>query len=379
MSANRGDERKLAFFLPNLQLGGVERVTLYLAEGFSGIGRNVELVLSNATGDYLSSVPRHIAIKDLQAPRVLLCFTRLRQYLARERPAVLLTAQDYATPLALIANRLVRHRAKTVVILHGMISRETKNSKNLRGKATPWLLKCCLRWADEIIAVSQGTARDVAKTVGFPVEKIQVVYNPVILPDFSARCQEKINHPWFTPGSPPVIIAAGRLERVKSYHTLIRAFARVRSRIDARLLILGEGEERAHLAQLAEELQVRADVSLPGFVKNPLPYLSQARVFVLSSRYESLPTVVIEALAAGTPVIATDCPGGIREILPDGKNWGCLIPMDDIEAMSQTLFQVLTITPPCVSATAWQPYLLDTVIAQYAKLLFQPSSDWVES
>ena len=115
-----------------------------------------------------------------------------------------------------------------------------------------------------------------------------------------------------------------------------RAFARLRARHPARLLILGEGNQRPALEALARELGIAADLRLAGFVPNPLAYLRRARLFVLSSAWEGLPTVLIEALACGCPVVSTDCPSGPAEILDSGR-WGGLVPVGDVEALTAAI------------------------------------------
>jgi glycosyltransferase involved in cell wall biosynthesis len=138
----------------------------------------------------------------------------------------------------------------------------------------------------------------------------------------------------------PVVLAAGRLERQKDFPTLLRAFALLRAERPVRLVVLGEGAWRERLAALAATLGVAADVDLPGFQPNPYPFLARTRVFALSSRWEGSPNVLTEAMALGTPVVATDCPSGPREILADGR-YGPLVPMGDAPALAAALARAL--------------------------------------
>jgi len=149
---------------------------------------------------------------------------------------------------------------------------------------------------------------------------------------------------------------------------LIRAFFLVRKYRNARLLILGEGENRPALQALIKELDLEQDVSLMGFVKNPYPYMAQAALFVLSSRWEGLPTVLVEALYLGAPVIATNCPGGSREILRDGQ-FGKLVPVDAPIILAEAMEKSLSGHQPCPSQKSWQPFDLNTVLDQYVNLL----------
>ncbi|NEP50500.1 MAG: glycosyltransferase, partial [Moorea sp. SIO3C2] len=126
----------------------------------------------------------------------------------------------------------------------------------------------------------------------------------------------------------------------KDFLTLIQGFARLRKKMIARLVILGEGESRGELEATINRLGIAADVSMPGFVENPYAYMSKANALVLSSRWEGLPTVLIEAMACGCQVIATDCLSGPAEILSAGQ-YGILVPVGDSAALSLAMLQVL--------------------------------------
>ena len=153
-----------------------------------------------------------------------------------------------------------------------------------------------------------------------------------------------MDHPWFAPGSPPVVLGIGRLTTQKDFPTLLKAFAQVRAVRKARLMILGEGRDRQALEVLARELGVASDVDLPGFVLNPFPYMVRASLLVLSSAWEGLPGVLIEAMACGCPVVSTDCPSGPSEIL-DGGAYGPLVPVGDDGALAKAILSVLEMPP----------------------------------
>ena len=177
-----------------------------------------------------------------------------------------------------------------------------------------------------------------------------------------------IGHAWFEPGEPPVFLAVGRLAPQKDFPTLIRAFAQVRARHEARLLILGGGPERAHLQSLVGELGLDGDVGLPGWVTNPYPYMVRSAAFVLSSRWEGLPSVLIEALYCGVPVIATDCPSGPVEILEGGKH-GMLVPVGDVDALARGMEAAIDGRIPRPTEASWRPYDQDAVVDRYLGVL----------
>jgi glycosyltransferase involved in cell wall biosynthesis len=171
-----------------------------------------------------------------------------------------------------------------------------------------------------------------------------VIYNPVDTDHIKTLATAPLEHPWFAPGAVPVVLSAGRLTRQKDFPSLLRAFAQVRQSRPARLVILGEGEERTSLETLARELGCRDDIALPGFVPNPYPYMAAAGVFVLSSAWEGFGNVLIEAMALGVPVVSTDCPSGPAEILGRGR-YGTLVPVSDVDALARAIATTLDQPP----------------------------------
>jgi glycosyltransferase involved in cell wall biosynthesis len=360
-------KERLAFFLPGLYEGGAERVFINLAKGISEQGYAVDLVLSRAEGPYMSQIPDTVRLVDLKAPRVLGSVPALVNYLNHEHPTALLSAM-FANVIALWARRLCSVPLQLIITEHNTLSSIVKYKNDLRWWLYPKLAGRFYPWADNIVAVSNDVADDLTRVAKIPHELIEVVYNPVITPDLQAKSQEPLEHPWFTDGEYPVILAVGRLTYQKAFDVLIHAFSLVRKSFHARLLIIGEGEERPALESLIRQLGLEADVKLMGFVKNPYPYMSHASLFVLSSRWEGLPTVLIEALYLGMPIIATDCPGGSREILKDGQ-FGRLVPVDTplilAEAIEGSMFERRSYPPK----ESWQSFKLDFVMDRYINLL----------
>jgi glycosyltransferase involved in cell wall biosynthesis len=189
-----------------------------------------------------------------------------------------------------------------------------------------------------------------------------------VTPELQQKVREHFEHPWFGPGLPAVILSVGRLTSQKDFCTLIKAFAKVRQTNPSRLLILGDGEDRSALETLVDQLGLREDVSLPGFVANPYPYMTRADVFVLSSRWEGLPGVLIEALYCGAPLVSTDCPSGPREILADGK-YGKLVPVGNMDRLAQAIEATLNSKKVCVPQESWARFTLEVVVDQYLSVL----------
>lgn len=329
----------ISIFLPSLRGGGVERVQLYLAQRFVEHGYAVELVLAKREGPYLSQLPENVNVVDLKAGRVLTSLPALVRYLRRAQPVALLSAMDHSNIVALCAHRLARVGARVVVSVHSTLSISVKHS-NARGRLIPYIARWCYGWADGVVAVSRGVADDLSNTIGLPRERIHVIYNPVVVPELFELAKEPVEHSWFHAGEPPVVLSAGRLTAAKDYPTLLRAFSLVIKVCPARLVILGEGEERAGLEAMVRDLALEDVVSLPGFAKNPYAYMSKATVFVLSSAWEGFGNVLVEAMAVGTPVVTTDCPNGPAEILERGK-YGRLVPVGNAEALAEEILAEL--------------------------------------
>ncbi len=235
--------------------------------------------------------------------------------------------------------------------------------------AIPWLVGSSRSSSVNRLDGDLSAVPYLAQLANISRERITVIYNPsVVKAEVWAKAQAPLDHPWFKPDQPPVLVAVGRLQMQKDYPTLIRAFAQVRQSRRARLLILGEGKERLMLEALIKKLGLEQDVSLPGFVMNPYAYMARASLFVLSSRWEGLPTVLIEALCCGTPVVSMDCPSGPREILRGGK-YGPLVPVGNADALARAIETTLEGDTPRPPSESWQPYELDIVVNQYIRLL----------
>lgn len=360
----------IALFVPSLRGGGAERVMVNLARGFSEQGYKVDLVLQRAEGPFLSKVPDEVRIVDLRTKRMALALFPLISYLRREKPRSLLAAMTHTNIVALLARKLARVETRVVVSEHNTISIISHTSKTLRSRFLPLIAKRLYYWADAVIAVSKGVADDFAEFLKFPREKIRVIYNPVVTPEILEKAEEPLEHPWFKPGEPPVILGVGALTKQKDFPTLIHAFALVRRERPARLVILGEGEERPKLEALAQELGIAEDVDMPGFVENPYKYMANAAVFVLSSRWEGFGNVLVEAMACGTPVVSSDCPNGPSEILLGGQ-YGKLVPLGNAQAMAVAILETLdTPLSQKVLRTRAAEFVLEQVCQKYKEVLF---------
>jgi glycosyltransferase involved in cell wall biosynthesis len=358
---------RLAVFVPNLAAGGAERAALKLAGGLAARGFDVDLVLAAATGPRVHEIPPEVRVVDLRARRVLTGLPALVRYLRRERPDAIASFLDHGNVVALCARRLARYPGTVVVVAQNTLSEAARHGKSRRDRLMPRLVTRCYPWADRVVAVSAGVAADLVRIARLPPEHVRVISNPIVDDDLAALAARPVDHPWFRDGV-GVFVAAGRLRPQKDFATLLHAFARLRERRRARLLILGEGPERPALEALVARLGLEADVSLPGSTTNPYGFFSRATAFVLSSRWEGLPTVLVEAMSCGAPAIATDCPSGPREILAGGRH-GALVPIGDAGALASAMERALDGELPRPAPESWQPYTLDAVVDDYLPLL----------
>jgi len=360
-------KERVALFLPGLYEGGAERSFLNLSQGIAARGYAVDLVLARAEGPYMEQIPDAVRVVDLKAPRVLRSTSALARYLQNERPTGLLSSM-FANIVAVWGRCLSGVPLRLIINEQNTLSSIVKSKKDIRWKIYPKLADWFYPRADHITTVSKAVADDLGKITAVPRERIQVVHNPVVTPELQKKSEAVLDHPWFMAGEPPVILSVGRLTEQKAFDVLIKAFSQLRKKRPARLLILGEGEDRSMLESLIKQLGLEPDVSLSGFVQNPYPYMARASLFVLPSRWEGLPTVLIEALYLGARIVATDCPGGSREILKDGK-YGRLVPVDGPQMLAETMENALDSDGPCPPKESWAPYSLDFIMDHYLSLL----------
>jgi glycosyltransferase involved in cell wall biosynthesis len=359
---------RIALFLPLLGVGGAERVFFRLARGFAQRGHEVDLVLANATGPLRGEVPAEANLINLGASRVLWSIPRLARYLRERRPHALLATIAHANLAAIAAKRLARVSTLVAIREASTSKAERRSGSSLKCATVDLLRTRYYAEADVIIANSQGAAASLRTHNRLPSEKIRVVYNPVVSPELLHLAEQPLAHPWFADATHPVVLGAGRLTREKDFSTLLRAFALVRRERPMRLVIVGDGEERARLCALAQQLGVNQEVLLVGFDPNPYRYMRRASVFVLSSRWEGLPNVLIEAMACGAPVVSTDCPSGPREILEDGK-WGKLVPVGDPDKLAEAIIDTLDNPPAYDPAVRAADFSVERAVENYLTTL----------
>lgn len=355
-------------FHPALVAGGIQRVFLNLAQGFRDRGCSVDLVQATPGDDFRRLAPPGVRLVDLGATRALTSFPRLVGYLRRERPDAMISGAIQTNVVAAWARRVPGVRTRLVLTEHSNLTAVKRLATTARGRSADRVIRYFYPWADAIVAISREIAEQLVRVGGLPPESIRIIDTPLITPELLEQARRPVEHPWFRPGEPPVILSVGRLDVFKDYPNLIRAFHRVRTRCPARLMLLGEGSERGRLEALICELSLKNEVTLPGTVLNPYAYMAAAGVFVLSSSSEGVPAVLVEALAAGCPVLSTDSGAGVRDIL-EGGTLGGIVPVGDVERLADAIVAALQSPRPSVTHESLHRFQYLTVTDQYLRLL----------
>lgn len=333
-----------------------------LANGFTERGIAVDLVLLSARGPLLQEVVPAVNIHDLGVSRARASIGPLVHYLRHHQPDALISALGQTNLAAAVARSLSTTRVRLLVSEHQ--SFEPGREPGLIQKLFPGLARRLYRNA-VVVAVSDGVADTLAQVSGIPRTGIEVIANPVLVPGLQQRSLEPL------PAGAPAryILNAGRLTAQKNQALLLDGFALLaEAEPDLQLVILGEGELENELRQQAERLGIGERVLMPGFQSNPYPWIRQASAFVLSSDWEGLPTVLIEALALGVPVVSTDAPSGPAEIL-DGGRLGRLVPRNDPRALADALRAVLTQPAERATAAELDKYTVRSAVSAYIHAL----------
>jgi len=360
---------RIAVVLASLGPGGAERIMVRLAGLLARRGFTVDVVVPAPQPDSMKAgVPKGVSLVELDGghyfeslrlfhrafktknifllPWAFVVFfwklfvsTRcLTRYIGRRRPDLLLTAHYNAMTLA--ANFLAGKPSRVVVTEHTLLS------EHLRRQVAPvrvcFSTMCRLFYpkADRVVGVSSAVAADLTAHFHVPADRVGHIYNPVVGSALKRKAEEACVHPWLADKTIPTLISVARLSPEKDFDTLLEAFSLLRRAMSVRLLVLGDGPDRGRLERRAMDLKIDADIDWMGMVANPLPFVRDADALVLSTFYEGLPTVLIEALYVGTTPVATDAPGGIREILEDGR-YGYIVPMQDAQALSEGMLKAL--------------------------------------
>ncbi len=331
------DRRKALFVLPSLEGGGAERMTLTILRHLDRTRFEPHLAVVVRAGHFLPEVPEGVPVHDLKASRVRYAGPALVRLAWKLEPDVVLSTLGELNLLLILARPFLP-RGMKLLIREGTVASLWLSQDVRHGRALAWLYRRCYKRADRIVCQSDYMLEDLAEHFAVPRMKLARIYNPVDVERIRQQASAGGN-PFLGPG--PHVVAAGRLSREKGFDILLDAMALVHATVpSAQLTVLGEGSREADLKARRERLGLGEVVHFVGFQSNPALFFKHADLFVLSSRYEGLPNVVLEALALGTPVVATDCPGGAREILGD-LSCARLVPNSDARLLAEAICTAL--------------------------------------
>ena len=325
--------KKISIVLPNLEGGGAERLAIYLANDWVGRGFKVEMVLMKKHGELLSILRPEILIIDLKAKRFRNGILRLYKYFKYSQPDIIWVGMWPLTSISVVSWILSKRVGLIYLIDHNQLSISVINELKVPAFILKMLMRLTYPFASGIMTVSHGVKADLIELGGFRGDQVKVIYNPAAtgIPAKMKVTEEDRGAIWGE-GFDNHILSVGALSNQKNYELLIKAFAKISKKLNAKLIILGEGNLRGSLESLIGELNIEKSVELAGFTKNPYLWYLTADLYVMSSSWEGLPTVLIEALECGLPIVSTDCPSGPNEILENGR-FGKLVPINNPDAL----------------------------------------------
>lgn len=335
---------KVTFFLPSLGGGGAEKSVVRLLQSLDKENFQISLLLGKMKGFLIEEIPKEVLVKELNVLHVRYALLKLIKYLRREKPDIFVSFLSHVNTISTLAKFLSRTKTKFIISERTTFSHTPEITKTAKNRLLAFfflkpLVKFTYPLADAIICVSKGVAEDLSGFLGSK-EKIKVIYNPIVSNDLYILADQPMEHPWFSNQKTPIILAVGRLTRAKDYPILLRAFALICKKKKTYLVILGEGEERKNLENLVRKLRISENIAFLGFQKNPYKYMQKSLVFVLSSKREGFPNVIVEAMVCGCPVVSTDCQSGPNEIIENGEN-GILVPVGNEKALAEAILKVL--------------------------------------
>lgn len=333
------NNKRILFLRTSLGYGGADRVTLNLLKGYNRSEFHCDLALMMAKGEFIDEIPSDVKVYDLGVKRIFTLWIPLIKVLkSSEYDVIFSTAGGTGIPLV-IASFFARYKGKIVVSERNTLRPSSKN----RLKA--WTLFRLKKWlylnVDFVTAVSDSIAKEIKDYLKIEETKIRVVNNPIVNGQIAIQSSDNTFDP-FWGRETPMILAVGRLVGQKDYPTLVTAFEKVLFEVPtAKLFILGKGPLHKEIESFIQSKGLEHKVKLGGFDKNPFKYMKSCAVFVLSSKHEGMPGVLIQAMSLGAACVSTDCPTGPNELIEDGKN-GYLVPVGDEVAMAQRIVSLLS-------------------------------------
>lgn len=358
----------IVFILPNFVSGGAERVFINLLKEFDRSRFYLHLLVVDPTGPFSRLIPDDITFHGLGYKKVSRAIPAIIAALKKINPDIILSTLDHLNLTLLLVKPLLPN--KTLLFLRECNLTSNNLATGFKNLVFRNLKKRLLNFADKIICPANAIKDDLQLNFGIKPEKMVTIYNPVPVEEIRANLQRKDHD---KPSSIYKIVAAGTLEYRKGFDLLLNVTSKiVRTHPNIHLTILGDGPEKENLRRQILSLNLSDNVTLEGYQNNPYIYFSNADLFVLSSRFEGLPNVVLESLACGTPVVAFNCPGGIDEIIVNDSQ-GVIVPENDVHALSCAIEKQIRSPKNDRSSLLPDRFDIKSVVPAYEELVL---SEW---
>ncbi len=328
-------QKKIFFLVPSFRGGGAERIVLNLVNNLDKTKFEVGLITISGEGEYKNLLSKEVEHFNLGKKKARQAIFSLIKLLKKEKPDVVMGAVIQSTIILYLTSFFIPKGIKIMNRLENFYSKTVKGQKFVQ----KMLFQRALEKSNHIITISNEMEESLRKNIKISKGQIKTIYNPIDLEHIKKAAQEEVSND--LPESGPIVVSCGRLTEQKGFEYLIKAFQKVKNNYsDAQLLILGQGELKDSLQELARSLDIKDSVHFLGFKENPFKYIARADIFVLSSLWEGFGNVLVEAMACGTPIVSTDCPSGPKEILENGEN-GKLVKTEDVGSLADGIVDLL--------------------------------------
>lgn len=331
-------KKKIDIILPSLAIGGAEKVMLLLAEQFKSNNYQVRFVVERLTEQgFQKQVEKDYELIHLNAQKVRhFLFALNNKYKTIQKPDIVLASLWPLTFLTTLILKLKLKPTKVICVEHGSLRYQTRNKGMLYQLFLKWSLKLMLVFCDKLICVSKGLKNEIKELTNYKKEKLTSIPNPIELVTQEDKVQ--VTEVLKKQLKGHVFLSVGRLKKVKNIPLLLKSFKIVSEKIEATLIVLGDGPDYKSLKKFVESIGIKDKVHFMGFTTNCKPYYKIADTFVLSSDSEGFGNVIVEALAEGCTVVSTNCPYGPKEILNNGT-YGYLAEANNEEKLAEMMLK----------------------------------------